>query len=442
MPTLLELSERLWTGRDSIHDPAHHPFTTLNQIDELAPGVAFYKNFSNIGVLGTADGLVLLDTGSFHPLAHRRSFDGVRSWSDLRIHTAVYTHGHVDHAYGLPPFLAEAAERGWARPRVVAHRDVVPRMERYIETAGFNAVINQRQFQQAVEWPTRPIYPTDLYHERLDLEVGGVQLELHHARGETDDHTWVWASELGVLYTGDLFIWSAPNAGNPQKVQRYCADWARALREMAALRPRFLLPGHGLPIAGEARVRQALLETASYLESIYSQTLDLMNQGASIDELIHTVKPPAALADRPFLQPIYDEPEFIVRNIYRCLGGWYSGTPSELKPSPLATQGRAIADLAGGFERLLRRAEECQAAGDFRLASHLVDWAAAAEPDSVEVHRVRAQLYTARAGHEPSTMSRGVFAAAARDSERRLRDCERRLAASEAGEEPAPGDEG
>ena len=68
-------------------------------------------------------------------------------------------------------------------------------------------------------------------------------LRLEHARGETDDHTFVWLPDARVLCTGDLFIWCAPNAGNPQKVQRYAADWARALRRMAGLGAELLLPG-------------------------------------------------------------------------------------------------------------------------------------------------------------------------------------------------------
>ena len=100
------------------------------------------------------------------------------------------------------------------------------------------------------------------------LEAGDTRLELSHARGETDDHTWLWWPARRTLFTGDLFFWVAPNAGNPQKVQRYAVEWAAALRAMAALGPELLLPGHGLPIAGAARVREALIDTATYLESL------------------------------------------------------------------------------------------------------------------------------------------------------------------------------
>ncbi len=414
--SLLALSDALWNGAVSTADPAHHPFAALNRIEEVAEGIAFYKGFSNLTAVTTGAGLVLVDTGSYHPAAHKRSYQAVRGYTAQPLHTAIYTHGHVDHAYGLPPFLAEPT----AAPAIVGHSLVEARMRRYIDTAGYNEVINNRQFGTDLRWPVDPNYPTRVFHESLHLQTGRRQFELHHARGETDDHAWIFLQRERVLWTGDLFIWAAPNAGNPQKVQRYAADWARALREMAACAPVLLLPGHGLPVAGEDRVKAVLLDTAEYLESLYSQTLAMMNSGAAIVDIIHEIQPPPALREKPYLRPVYDEPEFIVRNIHRCLGGWYSGVPSELKPAPRAQQAREIAALAGGIGPLLKRAAECAEAGDFRMACHLADWAADAEPASRDTHQVRASIYERRAAQETSTMSKGIFGAAAREAKDRL----------------------
>jgi glyoxylase-like metal-dependent hydrolase (beta-lactamase superfamily II) len=63
--------------------------------------------------------------------------------------------------------------------------------------------------------------PNLTYSDKMTLRVGKYQFVLTHAKGETDDHTWIWTPKVRIVYTGDLFIWVAPNAGNPQKVQRY-----------------------------------------------------------------------------------------------------------------------------------------------------------------------------------------------------------------------------
>ena len=74
------------------------------------------------------------------------------------------------------------------------------------------------------------------------------------------------------MWTGDQFIWVAPNVGTPQKVQRYAGEWAASLRDMRMREPELLIPGHGVPIVGRARVAQALDDAAEWLETLERET--------------------------------------------------------------------------------------------------------------------------------------------------------------------------
>ena len=349
------------SGRGEVTTSELHPLRPTAGLAEVADGVSFVPSFANVSAVSTDDGLLLVDTGS--ALMADEIHRTLRTWSPGRLNTAVYSHGHIDHVFGVPVWAAESAEAGWPEPVVVAHEALPARFDRYIMTAGYNGIINRRQFNiDSFEWPTEYRYPDRTYRDRLDLDVGGTRAELHHARGETDDHTWTWFPDPRVLCCGDLFIWASPNAGNPQKVQRYPAEWADALRSDARpLRrpgggPEVLLPGHGYPVVGADRVRQALADTAELLESLVEQTLALMNGGARLDEVIHTVTPPARLMERPYLQPVYDEPEFIVRTIWRLYGGWWDGNPATLKPAPERSLALELAELAGGAGVLADRA--------------------------------------------------------------------------------------
>lgn len=436
---VLDTAERLWRGEldiASVHPVAGY----LGELAEIDAGIAFVPSFANVSAFDTTEGLLLVDTGS--SFVAQAVHDGVRSWSAGRLHTAVYSHGHIDHVFGVPVWEQEAAERGWPAPVVVAHDALPSRFDRYVATAGYNEVINQRQFGvPGLRWPTEYRYPDTTYRDRLDLEVGGIRFELHHGRGETDDHTWTWVPERRVLCCGDLFIWASPNAGNPQKVQRYPREWAAALREMVALEPEVLLPGHGFPVLGAERVRQALSDTAELLDSLVDQALALMNAGARLDELVHSVVPPAHLLDRPYLRPVYDEPEFVVRNVWRLYGGWWDGNPATLKPAPEAALASELARLCGGASVLAGRAQallggaesgtggEARAQGGdgtddgtetaLRLAGHLAELAALAAPEDPGIQRVRAEVFSLRAAHATSTMAKGVFNWAARESSSR-----------------------
>jgi glyoxylase-like metal-dependent hydrolase (beta-lactamase superfamily II) len=200
---------------------------------------------------------------------------------------------------GLPPFLEEAKQHGWSAPRIVGHVNVLPRMKRYVETAGYNSIINARQFGVATKWPTDYQAPTEVFEQQHAVTVGGIRFEIRHAKGETDDHAWVWLPQTKTLCTGDLFIWAAPNAGNPQKVQRYAVEWAAALREMAALGPRAAAP-RARP--ADRRRACACARRCSiprpYLESLVRQTLERLNAGETIYEILQAVRPPGLSSPR------------------------------------------------------------------------------------------------------------------------------------------------
>ena len=107
-----------------------------------------------------------------------------------------------------------------------------------------------------------------------------------------------------------------------------------------------------------------------------------MNAGRVLDEIVHEVSVPAATLELPYLRPMYDEPEFVIRNIWRLYGGWWDGNPARLKPPSDAAIGAEVAALVGGVDDLIERATELSAAGDHRLASQLIEYAVDAEPES------------------------------------------------------------
>jgi glyoxylase-like metal-dependent hydrolase (beta-lactamase superfamily II) len=445
---ILALADRLWRGDVPIGE--YHPVTHLGGIAEITDDVVFLPAFANVTATRTPDGLVLVDTGS--SFVAQAIHDELRRWTNQRLNTAVYSHGHIDHVFGVGVFEAEAAENGWPAPIVIAHEALPRRFDRYRMTAGYNEVINQRQFGvRGLRWPTEYRYPDRTYTSELSLDAGGTTFALRHEKGETDDHTVTWIPDHKVLCCGDLFIWASPNAGNPQKVQRYPLEWAAALRRMIDLRADYLLPGHGLPVCGADRVATALTDTAELLESLVSQTLAIMNGGGRLDEAIHTVAVPRRLADRPYLQPVYDEPEFIVRTIWRLYGGWWDGNPATLKPAPERALAAEIAALTGGAAALAARAVELaesvsvahqpvgsgpETAGPtasdqladlpvaslpggedaLRLAGHLAELAWLAAPTDSEVGRARHRVFTIRAERATSTMSSGVYRWAASES--------------------------
>jgi alkyl sulfatase BDS1-like metallo-beta-lactamase superfamily hydrolase len=429
MADLLDLSARII---DSGH--ADQPVNrTTNELSEIADGIAMVESFSHSVVVDSGEGLMAFDAS--HARTGQAVVEAIKQWRAEPIRHLVYTHGHADHVGGSRYFAAD-------HPVVIGHENVAKRFDRYSYTNDWNLLINARQFggiagdlqltmgggdSGGVPVTTRATAPRFIPVDTLRpdrevglfdrMQIGGHEVEFHHARGETDDHLWSFFPDQKWLMTGDFLIWNFPNAGNPQKVQRYPIEWAAALRAMIAKEPELLLPAHGLPIAGKDRIARVLDDVATALEDLVSGVVAMMNAGATLDTIVHTVTVPADTLAKPYLRPLYDEPEFVVRGIWRQFGGWWDGAASRLKPSPDAQVASAIADLAGGADVLLRRAEQAAGDGDMRLACHFADLAGWAAPDDPTIHAGRAAIYLQRRKVEPSLMSKGIFAAAARESQ-------------------------
>ncbi len=416
MDDLLQLSADIIESGDN-----DRPFNRITQeLTEVADGLAVVESFSHSVVVDSGDGLVAFDAS--HEQTGTAVVDAITGWTSSPVSHLVYTHGHADHVGGSAAFDA-----AFDAMTVVGHENVARRFARYRDTNAWNVLINARQFggvrgdfkmgdaDEPDFIPKGTLAPTYVVEDHDTLSVGDKTIELHHARGETDDHLWGWMPDEKWMFAGDFVIWNFPNAGNPQKVQRFPLEWAAALRDMASRRPEILLPAHGLPVGGADRIEEMLTTIAGALEGLVRDVVAMMNAGEVLDTIIHSVGVDAELLAKPYLRPLYDEPEFVVRNIWRQYGGWWDGAPSRLKPSPDATLARELAALAGGADRLAARAMDVLP-DDARLASHLADLAAWAAPDDPTVHGIRADVYSQRRKVETSLMAKGIFAGAMRES--------------------------
>lgn len=423
MADIRELAEKLWTGEISTQE-IHPVAWGQREGQEIADGLLYYKGLASANTIDTGDGLVMLDTGAINDT--RMLHEEVRKWRpDAPLRAAVFSHHHVDHIFGLGPFEQEAQEKGWARPLAYGHEALNWHFDRYKRTRGWNTAINRRQFAidaPGFQWQEHYRYPDVTYGDRMTLSINGVAFELHHARGETEDATWTWVPSKKLLAPGDLFIYAVPNAGNPQKVQRYSGEWAAALREMAGLGAEIMLSGHGLPIFGADRVRAALLDSAELLDTIEAQVVALMNTGCTLDRVIHEVEFPKHLIEKPYLRPVYDDPQFLVRNVWRLYGGWYDGEPDNLLPAPRKEQATEWVALAGGIDKVLERVAALKAEGNLRMACHLVEYAVIVEPGSQAAHNLRAEVYSARSLLQESSMARNILNHAALASAQGKRD--------------------
>ena len=343
----------------------------------------------------TDEGVVLVDTGMAP--AGPAILEAIRSVTDKPIHTIIYTHGHVDHAYGTWAIM-EAGET----PEIIAHSALKPRFERYIRLRGSIAKYMSQPEDQLPRSAEDLVWPTLSFDDRLELTIGGETFVLQHRRGETDDQLYVWVPGRRALATADFYQGFLPNAGNGKRSQRYVEDWANAMREMAALEPAVVLPAHGAPLTDSAKIAENFTVLADALQHIVDHTLAGLNEGKRKALIHESVELPEHLATHPTLKVQYVTPADISKMVMKRYTGWWDDVPSDWSPAPLADQGEMIIAITGGNVPSLVAYGRQLITEDLRLAAHLTDWLFYARPDDPEVQALVFDVYKTRILDEDS----------------------------------------
>jgi len=371
-------------------EPALKDAAEMLDIEAHGKGTWFLRwPWVNSVVFETSEGLVLVDTG--HAPAGPTLVKTLSELSNKPIHTVIFSHSHIDHAYG-----AWAIEASGQSPRYIASTEFRTQMGLDIQLADFtNAAMNNQSPEDVPRSWTDMVQPTETFYGRLEIEVGGETFVLFTARGETEDHVWVYSPERNLVVSGDLQQPFLPNAGNGKRRQRHVQEWAEALRNMAAFEPELVLPLHGDAIKGGELVQEKLQLVARAFESIVDQVVDGLNQGYFRDDVIHSVALPEDLQNHPDLDTYYNTPTDIARMVMRDFTGWWDGTPANWQSAPERDKARAIVELGGGLDAYLPKVRATMKS-DIVMASHMADWAYYAAPEDPRVLQLGLDVYSAR----------------------------------------------
>jgi len=98
-----------------------------------------------------------------------------------------------------------------------------------------NTHINRRQTGNAqFVFPDQVTWPTMMFRDALTQRFGDLEVRYRAARGETDDHCYLFIPERAYLFTGDLVIWASANCGNPRRSSVMPSSGRRPWRQWRA----------------------------------------------------------------------------------------------------------------------------------------------------------------------------------------------------------------
>lgn len=366
---------------------------------DLGNGVFMSKDVSNLYLVTTDDGSVLINTGIIYSAAeNKRRFDAV---SNAPIRKIVFTQSHEDHIGGWPTFNAPGIETiGHANLPFVRtqYRDLGPAMARRSRR-----LWSRDQKQELTERP-EPVLTTT-FHDSLVFELGGRRFELYSVPGgETIDSLAVWLPDDRIVFTGNMtgpIFGHVPNLYTVRGERyRYVQWYIDSVQRVIDLAPEVLITGHGEPIRGADEIRRRLTQMRDAVQYLRDKTFAGMNAGEDLWTLMDTIKLPEELA----IPQGHGKVPWIVRAIWEEHMGWFRYESStELYNVPPQAVMPELVELAGGVAPVIALAQQHLAAQRPLQALHLAEAVTAAQPGDragLQLQLKANEMILAQAGRE------------------------------------------
>ena len=411
-------------------DLINHTEEFKKEIIEVTEGIHVAVGFAlanAIMIEGDGSNIIIDTTGTVETAQEVKNlFDSINS---NPVEAIIYTHNHGDHTYGATVFAEDSTEIyahestgkylsrviGILRPIISSRSsrmfgNVLPREE--VENNGIGP------FLEIGRDGRKPglLYPTKTFSDKLAFTAAGIEIELYHAPGETNDQLFVWLPEKRALFPGDNFYKTFPNLytirGTPY---RDLVGWVNSIDMMRYLEPEYLVPSHTRPLVGAKTINNLLTTYRDAIQYVHDQTIRLMNMGMEPDEIAESLILPKHLGDSPYLQEFYGSPAWSAKNVFSGYLGWFDGNPSSLKPLPKREEATNIINLAGGWEKLFQEAEQSYLNEEFQWSLQLTDYLLRMKPDDRQTQLLRQSALVALGAKESNPNSRYYYLSSARE---------------------------
>ena len=172
---------------------------------------------------------------------------------------------------------------------------------------------------------------------------------------------------------------------------------------------------HHWPTWTRERARRFISEQRDLYRHLHDQTLRMMGQGMTPNEIANEYAMPAKLAQRWHARPYYGALAHNVRAIYAHYLGPYDGNPANLDPLAPAAAGARYLEYMGGTEAVLARAEEDFARGDYRWVVQVLHHVVFADPANRRARELAADAMEQLAYQSESSTWRNAYALGAKE---------------------------
>ena len=225
----------------------------------------------NTGIIIGDDAVLVADTQATPAMAQdvvRR----IREVTDKPIKYVVLTHYHAVRVLGASAYGADHILASQDTYELIVERG---EQDKASEIGRF-----PRLFAGVETVPPGMTWPTMTFTGKMTVWLGKLEVQLLQlGRGHTKGDTVVWLPGEKALLSGDLVEFDAtPYAGDA-----YFQDWPKTLDNIAALKPRALVPGRGAALTTPEEVAKGLAGTRDFIADVWSSVSASARSGKDLN---------------------------------------------------------------------------------------------------------------------------------------------------------------
>ena len=338
------------------------------------------RDISNAHLVTTSDGDVMVNTGFFDDANQTRNLALLAPHRTGPLRHSILTQSHADHFGGVPVFK-DAGTKVIGGPGFNEALADMMRLQPFFGPRSKKLWGSTLKRGNAPK-PAPDVVPDILVDRTYAFEQGGRRFEMISAPdGETVDNLIVWMPKEKIAFTGNLVgpVWlSMPFLCTLRGDKlRMVWNYLRSLDKLRALGAEMVITGHGEPIIGKDRIAADIDKMHGAVSWVRDYTLDGMNAGKTVHELMRDV----ALPDHLKIGEFHGKVSWAVRTIWEEYSGWlhYEDGTTALYGVPRAAVNADLVELAG-TDALVKRAQAHVDSDKPLEAIHLLDIVLAVEP--------------------------------------------------------------
>ena len=222
---------------------------------------------NNLSFIITDEGVLVVNAGGNYLLA-RALHEEIRKITDKPVKYVVLENGQGHAALGSSYWQEQGA-------KVIAHADAASEIE---ENAA--SLLEQAQLRNRDKaFGTKVVQPDETFdEERKVIELGGERIELLYlGPAHSPGDIMVWLPEKSLIITGDMAFHERLL---PVFEYTDTAGWLETWERFAALKPKYVIPGHG----GPTDMAEVTKYTKDYLSHMRAEIQKLVDDGGTLQQ--------------------------------------------------------------------------------------------------------------------------------------------------------------